>query len=101
MNFNLNYEGFEKYLVEKKEQPIYPYGIQYIFRFENDYGASIVKNQMSYGHEDDLWELAVIVFCDDRWDITYNTPITDDVIGHLPDEGVRLVLGRIKDLKGE
>ena len=30
MNFNLNYEGFEKYLVEKKEQPIYPYGIQYI-----------------------------------------------------------------------
>lgn len=106
MVFDLNYEGFEKYLVEKKTMSSQD-GIQYVFRFENDYGASVVKNSMSYGREEDLWEMAVIVFHTpitndvDVWDITYDTPITDDVIGWLTDEGVRNWLENIKNLKGE
>lgn len=106
MDFNLNYEGFEKYLVEKKRMYM-PEGVQYIFRFANDYGASVVKNSMSYGHDEGLWEFAVIVFNTpitndvDDWDITYDTPITDDVIGWLTDEGVRNWLEHVKNLKGE
>ena len=103
-DLNLNYEGFEEYLVERKdrstticlrEQP----GVQYVFRFENNYGASVVKHLGSYGYDQDLWELAVIQFDEDgKCDLTYDTPITDDVEGYLTDEDVRNLLARIKEL---
>ena len=59
-------------------------GIHDVYRFHNDYGASVVRNSMSHG-----FELAVIKFTgpgDDDWDINYDTPITDDVIGFVADE---------------
>lgn len=92
----LNYEGFEPYL--------YTFGscwegIQYIFKFENSYGASVVKHDGSYGHQNDLWELAVIKFRrDGEWDLVYDTEITDDVIGWLKDEEIKELLARIKGL---
>ena len=47
--------------------------------FDNGYGASVVRTQMSYGHKEGLFELAVIK--DDK--LCYDTPITGDVIGWL------------------
>lgn len=91
MNYNLNYEGFESYLDHSH--------VSYLFRFENGYGASVIKNRSSYGYEKDLWELAVIQFNDDGiWDICYTTEITSDVIGYLTDEDVRKLLEKIKAL---
>ena len=99
MNLILNYEGFEDYLVKSFERTLLG-GVSYIFRFPNNYGASVVKTIISYGHEDDLWELAVIKWwCDDEWDLDYDTPITDDVIGYLTDERVRELLEEIKGLE--
>ena len=73
--------------------------IQKFYRFDNNYGASVVHHSYSYGNEDGLWELAVIEFIDDLdWDITYDTPITDDVIGYLTDEDVEKILHKIKEL---
>lgn len=73
--------------------------IRYIFRFKNGYGASVIKNRYSYGHEDNLWELAVIVFINTRkWHLCYDTPITDDVEGYLSNRQVRALLKRIKRL---
>ena len=97
MNLILNHEGFETYLVERSS--LYD-GIQYMFRFENDYGASVVKHFGSYGHEDDLWELAVIKFDAEtgEWNLTYGTEITDDVLGCRTDEEIRDLLKRIKEL---
>lgn len=100
MNLKLNYEGFEKDL----EYDIYHNvlnGIQYVFRFRNDYGASVIKSEHSYGHEKDLWELAVIKFYgpgERQWDLNYETIITDDVIGNLTNEEIRNLLQRIKEL---
>ena len=92
----LNYEGFEPYF--HAFGPCWE-GVQYIFKFENSYGASIVKHNGSYGHEQDLWELAVIKFgYDGYWDLTYSTEITDDVLGWLTDEEVKELLARIKGL---
>ncbi len=97
MNLNLNYEGFETYLV-RRDDNFHGNGVSYKFRFENRYGASVIKHNYSYGHENDLWELAVIYWYDDDWDLVYDTDITADVEGYLTDEDVRNLLQRIKDL---
>lgn len=84
-------------------------GAQYIFKFDNGYGASVVKHDFSYGHESGLWELAVIKFLPDSpltfrsedWNIEYDTPITDDVLGHLSNEGVQDALDEVERLVGE
>ena len=74
-------------------------GIQRIFKFENGYGASVVKHEHSYGNEDDLWELAVIVFnANGGWEITYNTSVTGDVVGWLSNKEVQEYLEKIQAL---
>lgn len=100
MNLNLNYEGFETNLIGRFNSIMD--GVQYKFKFDNCYGASVVKHRGSYGHKEDLWELAVLMFYrsipDDRGVLCYNTPITNDVLGWLTDEEVRNLLVRIKEL---
>lgn len=103
MNLELNYEGFEKDLeYTMKLKCLYDFdGIQYVFRFRNDYGASVIKSEHSYGHEEDLWELAVIKFYgpgECQWSLNYETSITDDVIGNLTDREIRDLLQQIKEL---
>lgn len=74
-------------------------GVQYIFKFTNHFGASVIKHKGSYGYERDRWELAVIYFYNDHdWDITYNTDIADDVIGNITDDEVNKFLNRIQNL---
>ena len=74
-------------------------GIQYIFKADNGYGASIVKHDFSYGGRDGLWELAVIQFkVTGDWDICYDTPITDDVLGRLSEDEVNEILEKIVKL---
>lgn len=99
----LNYEGFEKYYLDNKynnnEKDSWINGKQqWLFRFENNYGASVIKHWGSYGFEDDLFELAVAYFDGDDWIITYNTPITNDVIGHLTNNDVLGYLHKIQRL---
>ena len=96
MNLDLNYEGYEEFLVER-----YPDmdGVHYVFRFANDYGASVIKFTGSYGYRKDQWELGVIIFDEDgHYGLTYDTPVTDDVLGYLTDEVVRNLLEEIKEL---
>lgn len=74
-------------------------GVQYVFKFMNNYGASVVKRPGSYGFRNDLWELAVIRwYNDEEWHITYDTEITSDVIGDLTNAEVNEVLMRISKL---
>ena len=78
-------------------------GTQVVHRFDNNLGASVVCHYFSYGGEEDLKELAVLKFPDssDKYELTYDTEITDDVIGHLTDEDVNDLLVRIEALKPE
>ena len=66
--------------------------------FDNGYGASVIRHKWSMGYEDGLYELAVIKGTPDSWKITYNTPITDDVVGCLTPREVVGYLKRIKNL---
>ena len=70
-------------------------GVQYKAKYPNGYGASIVKHQFSYGNERGLYELAVL---DKDGAITYDTPITNDVIGNLTEVEVNATLDAIKAL---
>jgi hypothetical protein len=77
-------------------------GIQKIYFFPNGYGASVVQHDFSYGNESGLWEAGVIVF-DEEGDyyLTYETSVTDDVIGFLTWEEVEEILLEIQRLEPE
>ena len=63
--------------------------------FDNGYGASVVKHEYSYGGKDGLYELAVL---DKDGELTYETPITNDVIGYLREQDVTEVMEKIQKL---
>ena len=78
-------------------------GTQYLVKFPNNYGASIVQHSFSYGGKMGLWELAVIQYAEGETDehnfkLTYSTPITSDVIGHLEENEVNDLLDQIEAL---
>ena len=78
-------------------------GVQRLYRFENGYGASLVRHSGSYGGSKGLWEIAVIEWIDQYefgfpWDFCYSTPITEDVIGYLEEDQVNAILSFIEKL---
>jgi len=64
-------------------------------QFDNGYGASVVKTSYSYGGNEGLYELAVV---DTKGDITYSTPVADDVVGYLTEQEVTDLLKEIQQL---
>jgi len=73
-------------------------GTQKIYKFPNEYGASVVQFYGSYGYDDGKWELGVVKWDGDDYKLTYETPITNDVLGHLTWEDVEKHLAEIKSL---
>ena len=71
-------------------------GVMSRIQFDNGYGASVVKSPFSYGGDKGLYELAVL---DSEGELTYGTPVTDDVIGYLRPEDVTDVMEKIQLLK--
>lgn len=89
----LNRKGF----VERRM----PFHEQLIYRFENDYGASVIFGEILRGG----YEIAVIRWVDGNtmsekeFEIDYSTYITDDVIQGLSEEDVLSILDRIEGLE--
>ncbi len=113
VNLNLNVNEMEEYLINSYEDYILDkIGIHYIFRFPNNYGASVVKQYGCYGYENDKWELACILFNHDEdiddisvvpteYMIVYPPSlfIGRTPLGNLTDEEVYNILKDIKSLK--
>lgn len=78
------------------EHPNHLGGVQALITFENGYGASVVCTPHTYGGDKGLYELAV--FGKDGH-ITYDTPITKNVIGYLEPNEVTNILEQIQLLK--
>jgi len=70
-------------------------GVMSRIQFDNGYGASVVKTPYTYGGDNGLYELAVL---DSDGNLTYSTPVTDDVIGYLRPEDVTDVMAKIQQL---
>ena len=78
-------------------------GLHGLLFFPNGYGVSVVRfkingRHMSYTNNDNQWELAVIFGDEKEWDITYNTPITNNVMGHLSSDEVTKIMEKIQKL---
>ena len=79
-------------------------GEQHIVRFPNGYGASVVRGPFTYGGRENLYTVGVITYdpADRRtWELTYDTPITNDVLGGQSLDDVAGVLMRISRLPGD
>lgn len=70
-------------------------GVQAKIQFANGYGASVIKTPFSYGGKNDFYELAVL---GQDGHITYDTPVTNDVLGHLCEAEVTAILAQIQSL---
>ena len=63
------------------------------FDFPNGYGASVIND--GYGHEQGLYELAVV---GPDGKLNYDTPVTSDVLGWLSEDAVAEALDQIEAL---
>lgn len=85
-------ESFEETKIWEK----YP---RHKYAFKNGYGASIIHNPYSYG-----LELAVLKYDNENegWVLTYDTKITDDVVGYISGkEELEKLLNEISQLEKE
>lgn len=64
-------------------------------QFDNGYGISVVSHSESLGGDEGLYEVAVL---DSNGRITYDTPITKNVLGYLDDSDVTEIMEKIQDL---
>ena len=64
--------------------------------FDNGYGVSVVSHTYSYGGKKGLYEVAVL---GSDGDLTYDTPVTNDVIGYLSEKAVSDVMKQVQELK--
>lgn len=74
---------------------------QRLYRFVNGFGASVVQGPYTHGGSEGLFELAVLRMTGDGpedWELTYETPITEDVLGYLSEDEVQATLLQIRDL---
>ena len=92
--------------VVERPHPRDPDGKQKLYRFKNNYGASVIQSLDfgfggSYGAAQSQWELAVIKFSGSElspFSLCYDTGITDDVIGNLDEDEVEEILAKIEAL---
>ena len=67
-------------------------GLQAVMNFDNDYGVSVIRFYGSYGYERGLWEVAIFY----KGEISYNTSLTDDVLGHQTEQDVTDVMIKVQ-----
>ena len=98
----ISFPDWAHYVVKEKSLDD---GHQVVFKFDNGYGASVIRTRFSYGGSDGLFELAILKFLDgDNYTLGYDTDIqteddNGDLYGHLEVEEVLSLLARIRELK--
>jgi hypothetical protein len=87
---------FEDLEFEQLNDAPYMVGKKSRMYFDNGFGVSVVSHTHSYGGRDGLYEVAVL---DKDGLLTYETPVTSDVIGYLSEEDVTDVMKQVQELK--
>ena len=68
--------------------------------YDNNSGVSVVRGPYTFGGDKGLYELAIIYMApeDKESRICYDTPITNDVMGHLAPEDVTEIMKQVSEL---
>lgn len=66
--------------------------------FDNGFGASIITGDQFYTSNNKPYELAVLKGTKGHSQLTYDTEITDDVMGYLTESEVDKILKKIESL---
>lgn len=90
------YETFKDLKFDDPEVP--GSGKQAKMFFPNGYGISVITGLFAYSNTAYEYEVAVLKGNKDACVLTYQTPITDNVIGHLLAQDVTDVMRQIQDL---
>ena len=74
-------------------------GIRAVHNFSNGYGVSVIRftimgHSGSYGSEKGLYEIGILK--DGK--LTYETPITDDVLGYQTEADVTEIMAKVEQL---
>ena len=92
-------------LVEEYPHKTYNHGpgVQKIYRASNNYGASVVRHDFSYGSDKGLWEAAIISFPHEDntpFHIEEQVPIASNsgILGNLTWDEVEELLKKIDNL---
>ena len=86
-------DDIEKLGGKLSDLPRAPITAQTIITFPNGYGVSFISPEYSFG-----LEAAILTYEGDDWTITYDTPITDDVVRFLDDEDILPLLEDVSKL---
>lgn len=73
-------------------------GKQALLFFPNGYGVSVIQTMFSRTRDDSEFELAVLKGSSTNWCLTYDTPITDDVLGYLSAAQITHTMSQIQKL---
>jgi len=73
----------------------YMVGKQAKLQFDNGFGVSVVSHTFSFGGKDGLFEVAVL---DKDGKLTYETSVTNDVIGYLEPHEVSEIMEQVQSL---
>ena len=84
--------------LEFESHPVYKDGVHARCFFPNGYGISVVRFPGSYGFENDLYEVAILKGTPDSYELCYNTPITEDVLGHRDEIDINNILEEVQTL---
>ena len=92
--------NIDEYVIYKKKATHQHSNNQVVFKFPNDYGASLIQGRYTHGGDEGLFEIAVLTFTSDKdWEICYDTTITDDTLGYLTESEVYETLEQIYKLE--
>jgi len=75
--------------------------------FPNGYGLSVVRFKAPGGYRygsytnDITWEVGIIKGTPKKWELCYDTDITNDVLGHQTEEDINKIIKHIMRLPNE
>lgn len=67
---------------------------QAVMYFKNNYGVSVITGRSAYSNEEKPYEVAILY----NNEITYSTPITDDVLGYNTEKDVSNIMIKVQKL---
>ena len=73
-------------------------GTRSTFFFDNGYGVSVITGPMFHTDVDHPYELAVLKGFVENSRLCYDTPVTDDVIGHLSESEISATMELVQKL---